>query len=115
MCHVLIIEDEAIAAADIESVLRRVGATSFAFADTERGAVNEARLNPPAVIISDVMLANGSGPGAVRTIAASLGHVPVIFVTAVPSEVDDIPHVLVLDKPFYAAQLAAAFVAVAPV
>lgn len=72
MCHVLIIEDEALAAVDIEGVLRRVGATSFAFADTEQAAVHEARAKKPPVIISDVMLASGSGPSAVKTITSTL-------------------------------------------
>ena len=53
MCHVLIIEDEAIAALDIEGVLRRVGATSVAFADAERDALAQATSTPPAVIVSE--------------------------------------------------------------
>ena len=114
MCHVLIIEDEALAAIDIEGVLRRVGATSFAFADTEQAAVDQAIARTPAVIISDVMLASGSGPSAVETITYTLGAIPVIFITAVPDEVEHLTNVSVLDKPFWSEQLASAFVAVAP-
>lgn len=114
MCHVLIIEDEAIAAIDIQGVLRRVGATSFAFAETEQSAVEQATAKKPAVIISDVMLASGSGPSAVQTINEAMGAIPVIFITAVPEEVDRLTNVSVIDKPFFPEELAAAFVAVAP-
>ena len=114
MCHVLIIEDEAFVATDIEHVLRRVGGTSFAVANSERAAVSEAVLRSPAVIVSDVMLASGSGPKAVKKIRDVLGDIPGIYITAVPSEVEHLANVSVIDKPFYAEELAAAFVAVAP-
>jgi CheY-like chemotaxis protein len=114
MCHVLIIEDEAIAASDIEYVVRRAGGTSFAFADTERVAVEQAARRRPAVIVSDVMLADGYGPTAVQAIRTALGDIPVIFITAVPEEVEGVFNVSVIDKPFYPEQLAAAFIAVAP-
>ena len=113
MCHVLIIEDEMIAAFDIQGTLRPAGATSFAFADTEREAMVQARDRRPDVIVSDFMLANGSGREAVRAIRAELGAIPVIFVTAVPDQLDgaDAP---VVEKPFGQARLSALFREVAP-
>ncbi len=115
MCPVLIIEDDAIAAYDIRDTLRAQGATSFAFAATEREAVACAREARPALITSDVMLGVGSGPAAVRVILSEIGPMPVIFITATPEQCADCGPYPVLEKPFSAGQLAAAFRAAAPV
>ena len=115
MCHVLIIEDDAIAALDIQGVLKSEGATSFSFAATEREAVQCAREHPPGLITSDVMLARGSGPAAVRTILAECGPTPVIFITATPGECRDCTHSPVLEKPFSSERLGDEFRAVAPI
>ena len=56
MCHVLIIEDEALIALDIQDMLSTAGATTFSFAETEREAVDAARERRPDVIMSDVRL-----------------------------------------------------------
>ncbi len=114
MCHVLIIEDDAIAALDVMQTLRGEGATSFSFADTEREAVRCAQEMRPAVITSDVMLASGSGPGAVYAIEAELGPLPVIFITATPDQCEPCGPHPVLEKPFGASHLAAVFRSVAP-
>lgn len=108
MCHVLVIEDDPIAAIDIHSILKSAGATSFSFADTQADAVLSARKETPGVIISDVMLSRGTGPGAVREIRASLGALPVIFITAVPDLCEE-PNLAVLEKPFSSDQLVSAF------
>ena len=114
MCHVLIIEDDAIAAYDIRDTLRSEGATSFAFAATEREALACAREMRPALITSDVMLGVGSGPAAVRGILTEIGMTPVIFITATPEECADCwPH-QVLEKPFSTERLAAVFREMAP-
>ena len=86
MCHVLIIEDEPIIALMIEDVLAEEGATSFAFAATQHEAVAAAIEQPPALIISDVKLLEGTGPLAVAEIQARIGRVPVMFLTATPAE-----------------------------
>ncbi len=114
MCHVLIIEDDAIAAMDIQGVLRGEGATSFSFATTEREAVQCARDQRPALITSDVMLARGSGPAAVRTILAECGPTPVIFITATPDQCDSCKSTPVLEKPFSSERLGSEFRAAAP-
>ncbi len=115
MCHVLIIEDDAIAAYDIRDTLRSEGATTFAFAATEREALACAREERPALITSDVMLGVGSGPSAVRIILSEIGPMPVIFITATPEQCTDCGPYPVLEKPFNADQLAAVFRTVAPV
>jgi two-component system, response regulator PdtaR len=76
MCHVLIIEDDALAAMDIELTLRSAGPHTFSFADTERSAVACARAQRPDLITSDVMLSDGLGHVAVRTIHAEHGLTP---------------------------------------
>ena len=114
MCHVLIIEDDAIAAYDIRDTLKSQGATSFAFAATEREALACAREERPALITSDVMLGAGSGPAAVKVILSEIGPMPVIFITATPEQCADCGPYPILEKPFSTEQLAAAFRAVAP-
>jgi hypothetical protein len=59
------------------------------------------------------MLSAGSGPRAVQAITAALGPIPTLFVTALPEECENLPNCVVLEKPFAAEQLAAAFVAIA--
>lgn len=84
MCHVLIIEDDWIIADHIALLVEAAGARSVDMAATEDEAVTHAMLRPPAVIISDVNLGEGTGPSAVATIIARLGCVPVMFVTGEP-------------------------------
>ncbi|MBV9997127.1 MAG: response regulator [Caulobacteraceae bacterium] len=112
MCHVLIIEDDAIAALDIQTTLAEAGATSFAFAASIREAVQAARELPPALITADVMISDGSGLEAVRTIQAEFGPLPVIFITATPDQCEGPEPVI--EKPFRTEELAAVFSALAP-
>ncbi len=114
MCHVLIIEDDAIAALDIHDTLRGAGATSFSFAETERDAVRLARETPPDLITSDVMLASGSGPSAVELIRGELGPCPVIFITATPDQCQPGDGHHILEKPFATDVLKTLFCSVAP-
>ena len=102
MCHILIIEDEILVAMDIRACLAEHGATSFSFADTEADAVAEARLHPPALIMSDVQLLEGTGPRAVQAIQAELGPIPVIFLTGTPEACKPCQHpARVLTKPMH--------------
>ncbi len=109
MCHILIIEDDAVAAYDIRDTLKSVGGTSFSIAETQDEAVRCARETRPALITSDVMLASGSGPAAVRIIESELGPLPVIFITATPDQCERRTGHAVLEKPFLDADLTAAF------
>ena len=86
MCHTLIIEDEWYIADLMAEWAETAGARSVAFAVTEAEAVAEATANPPAFIISDVKLAEGTGPKAVERITSALGRIPTMFVTATPED-----------------------------
>lgn len=100
MCHVLIIEDEALIALDLQDILATTGATSFSFAETEQDAIDAARMRRPDVITSDVMLREGTGPGAVTVILGEMGPLPVIFITATPASCTQcLPPACILSKP----------------
>lgn len=115
MCHVLIIEDEVLIALDLQEMLASAGAATFSFAETERAAIDAARLRRPDVIMSDVMLREGTGPMAVATIQRELGPLPVIYVTATPESCAECdPPARVLIKPVAVTAVRAAFRAVAP-
>jgi two-component system, response regulator PdtaR len=110
MCHVLIIEDDALLALDLESLLSTYGATSFSFAMTEDQAVDLAGRNRPAIITADVRLREGTGPAAVARINEGIGPIPAIFITGTPDECRPCnpPH-RVMEKPFDDLLLARAF------
>jgi CheY-like chemotaxis protein len=115
VCHVLIIEDEALVALDLQDMVASAGATTFSFAETERGAIAAARRRRPDVIMSDVMLREGTGPQAVATIQDEWGPLPVIYVTATPEACTGCdPPARVLTKPVATTAVRAAFRAVAP-
>ena len=114
MCHVLIIEDDALAAMEIRETVAHAGAASFDFADTEQEAIARARLSRPAVIISDVMLSTGFGPDAVRGIRAELGDIPAIFITGTPELCTGCDPQMIIEKPFSPRRLASMFEAVRP-
>lgn len=115
MCHVLIIEDEWLVADDLIHLVEEAGATSIATACTEDEAVQAARQHTPAIILSDVKLASGTGPGAVQTILSAQGEVPVIFITGSPEGCQDFaaPSVI-LPKPIDSGQVIETFKRLAP-
>lgn len=82
--RVLIIEDEPIIAADLESLVEELGHTVTGNATTREEAVRMARETPPGLILCDIQLADhSSGIDAANDILA--GHdVPIIFITAYP-------------------------------
>lgn len=81
---VLIIEDEAIIAADIESLVRELGHSVSGTATTHTEAVQAVRAHKPGLVLADIQLADGSsGIDAVRDILKDIS-VPVIFITAFP-------------------------------
>ena len=115
MCHVLIIEDEALVALDIQDMLAGSGARSFAFASTEAEAVAEARKRRPEFISSDVCLREGYGSNAVATIHRELGYIPTMYVTATPEDCDGCPPEHVLGKPLQEERIVALFKELAPI
>lgn len=81
---VLIIEDEAIISADIESLVRELGHNVTATATTHDEAVDAVASHRPGLVLADIQLADGSsGIDAVKDILKKF-DVPVIFITAFP-------------------------------
>ena len=81
---VLIIEDEAIISADIESLVRELGHNVIATATTHDEAVDAVARHRPGLVLADIQLADGSsGIDAVKDILKRF-DVPVIFITAFP-------------------------------
>lgn len=83
---ILVIEDEAVTAMDIESTITTMGHTLIGTARTQDEAIELAKSTPPDLILSDIQLADDtSGIDAVEDILeAGRGDVPVIFITAFP-------------------------------
>ncbi|EIE52096.1 two-component response regulator [Salipiger aestuarii] len=83
--RVLIIEDEAIIAMDLESIVSDLGHKVTGVARTRSAAVDLAASETPDLVLADIQLAdNSSGIDAVNDILESLGDRPVIFITAFP-------------------------------
>jgi CheY-like chemotaxis protein len=114
MCHVLIIEDEALVAVGIKLLMESAGASSVAFAETEQEAIDAARRQRPAVITSDVNLRVGTGPKAIQAIHAEHGHIPVIYITASPEQCVGCPEDYVFAKPMDEDRVEALFRAIQP-
>jgi DNA-binding NtrC family response regulator len=82
--RILIVEDEAIVALDIEERLRRLGYEVVGIADSCAGALASAARLRPDLVLMDVELRNGSGAdgiAAAEQLRANLA-VPVVFLTA---------------------------------
>jgi CheY-like chemotaxis protein len=110
VCHVLIIEDEALIAMDLHEILESEGATSFAVAASEDEAVASALETRPDVITSDVALTSGTGPHAISEIHGKLGAIPVIFITGTPEACAPCdPPGVILRKPVNARAVIKAF------
>ena len=82
---VMIIEDEAIIAMDIESIVADMGHRITGVARTRAEAVKLGRADVPDLILADIQLAdNSSGIDAVNDLLGQFGNLPVIFITAYP-------------------------------
>jgi DNA-directed RNA polymerase specialized sigma24 family protein len=81
---VLIIEDEALIAMDLDEVVKSLGHRVIGVARTHASAVAIAGAKPPGLILADIQLAdNSSGLDAVNELLRSF-ETPVIFITAYP-------------------------------
>jgi DNA-directed RNA polymerase specialized sigma24 family protein len=81
---VLIIEDEAFIAMDLEGLVEGLGHRVLGVARTHAAAVTMAKAKRPGLILADIQLADGSsGLDAVNELLRSF-EVPVIFITAYP-------------------------------
>ena len=82
---VMIIEDEAIIAVDLENIAAEMGHRVTGVARTEEGALDLFNRERPDLILSDIQLADGSsGIDAINRIVDQAGEIPVIFITAYP-------------------------------
>jgi DNA-directed RNA polymerase specialized sigma24 family protein len=100
---IMIIEDEAIIALHLKSLMMSMGNDVAAIVRTESEAIAAAEQVEPELILADVNLADGSsGIDAVRHILKTL-TVPVIFITAFPEKLltgDGHEPAFVISKPF---------------
>ena len=81
---VLIIEDEAFIALDLEGLVESLGHQTIGIARTHSEAIELAKSKKPGLILADIQLADGSsGLDAVNELLRSL-EVPVIFIIAFP-------------------------------
>ena len=83
--RILIIEDEAIIAMDLESLVSDMGHKVTGIARTHSGAITLGKSERPDLILADIQLAdNSSGIDAVNELLIEFGDMPVIFITAFP-------------------------------
>ncbi|WP_312685970.1 anti-anti sigma factor/receiver protein PhyR, partial [Brevundimonas nasdae] len=81
---VLVIEDEAIISADIQSLVKELGHRVTGAATTHDEAIEAVARHRPGLVLADIQLADGSsGIDAVKEILKDF-DVPVIFITAFP-------------------------------
>lgn len=97
--HVLIIEDEMLIALEIESLLQEIGFGTFDIADSPERALASALAQRPDLITADVRIIGGTGIEAVNAITASLGPVPVVFVTGNLDALTDQDPLALVEKP----------------
>ena len=109
---VMIIEDEAIIAMDIESIVAEMGHRITGIARTRDEAVKLGRTDPPDLILADIQLAdNSSGIDAVNDLLAELDMRPVIFITAFPERLltgDKPEPAFLISKPYSVDQVVSA-------
>ena len=83
--RVLVIEDEAIIALDLQSIVADMGHRITGVAPTHKAAIDLFGREKPDLILSDIQLADGSsGIEAVNEILKTAKDTPVIFITAFP-------------------------------
>nr|WP_256549256.1 response regulator [Phenylobacterium sp. LH3H17] len=106
--HVLIIEDEMLIAMEIENLLADMGFQTFDIADSPDRALASAMAHRPDLITADVRIIGGTGIEAVNAIIATLGPVPVVFVTGNIDDLRDQDPFALVEKPISARSLAMA-------
>lgn len=83
---IMIIEDDAMIAIDLEAIVTSIGHHVVGVAQTETEAVAMAAKTKPGLVLADIQLADGSsGLDAVNRILGKR-PVPVIFITAYPEK-----------------------------
>ena len=107
---VLIIEDEALIALELQAVVENLGHKVIGIARTHADAVALAKNKKPGLILADIQLADGSsGLDAVNELLRSF-EVPVVFITAYPERflTGERPEpAFLISKPFQPAMVSA--------
>src|SRR4030095_6081003 len=107
---ILIIEDEALIAADLEALVKSLGHKVIGTAHTRTEDVTLAKVKQPGLILADIQRADGSsGLDAVNDLLRTF-EVPVIFITAYPERFltgERAGAGLLLAKPVHAAMVSA--------
>ncbi len=85
--RVLIIEDEAAIAAEIETIVTSMGHSLIGSAPTKKDAIRIASQDEPDLILSDIQLADKtSGVDAVTEILRDYPKKPVVYITGFPEK-----------------------------
>jgi CheY-like chemotaxis protein len=106
--HALIIEDEMLIALEVENLLSDLGFETFDIARTPHEAVSFAEAHRPDLITADYRIEDGTGLEAVRSIQASIGAVPVVYVTGNADALKGERASEIIEKPILPGRLAAA-------
>jgi DNA-binding NarL/FixJ family response regulator len=107
---ILIVEDEALVAMDLQVVLKRYGYSVLGSASSAEEAVRLARSRRPDIVLMDIHLQGcGNGFSAAAEIEKEMPSVSIVFLSAnglpaVPKEFRS-PKYVVLTKPFNIEQL----------
>lgn len=80
--RILVVEDEAVPALDLEIQLQRMGHEVVAVADRASEAIAAAGLHGPDVVLMDIRLADGSDGVEAAVSIRGLHDIPSIFLTA---------------------------------
>ena len=115
MLAVLIVEDDALLALDLEGTVIELGHRVCATADTASGAVKAAEAHHPDLILMDFNLADGSGGAEAAESIRRTNAVPIVFVTAQShasclARMDRISRSLIVPKPHNPRMIASAIV-----
>ncbi len=109
---VMIIEDEAVIAMDLETIISDMGHRVTGVARTRAEAVSLGQTEAPDLILADIQLAdNSSGIDAVNDLLTELGDRPVIFITAFPERLltgDKHEPAFLISKPYAEEQVISA-------
>ncbi len=102
--NVLVIEDEAIIAMDLHSIVTSIGHNVTGVGRTRDAAIELGLQKIPDLILADIQLAdNSSGIDAVKALLDQVGDIPVIFITAFPERLltgDKPEPAFVISKPY---------------
>ncbi len=110
--NVLVVEDEAIIALDLEAIVAAMGHNVTGVARTAGAAQELFEKDQPDLILSDIQLADGtSGIDAMTSIHKSRPDLPVIYITAFPERLltgDEGEPAFLIAKPYTEAQVRSA-------